>query len=244
MVDEALPGGKLMVVGAHAGDAENMAGAAVLKHTRAGHQAIIVHMTLGEAGHPTRTPNAYAEQRKMEIHASAALLGARTVCLGYADGLLPADDQAKLRLCDVIREENPSAIITHWRGSLHKDHTATYEIVRDAIFYAALPAIRRARAAHRVPGLYFAENWEDMDSWRADLYLDVSSVWEDYLGALRAHELMRGGISSFRYLEYYDALGTTRGCLGGFAKAVALMLPPGGWVRKLQYLPGLQPAAG
>ena len=244
MGTETMPAGNLMVVGAHAGDAENMAGATVLKHTRAGRQAIIVHMTLGEAGHPTLAPEVYAEQREKEIQSAAVLLGARTVCLGYADGLLPADDQVKLRLCDLIREERPAAIITHWRGSLHKDHTATYEIVRDAIFYAALPAIRRALPAHRVPGLYFAENWEDMEGWRADLFLDVSSVWEDYLAALRTHELMRGGVSPFRYLEYYDALGTTRGCLGGFPKAVAFMLPPSGWVRKLQYLPGLEPATG
>jgi LmbE family N-acetylglucosaminyl deacetylase len=244
MVDEAKRAGNLMVVGAHAGDAENMAGATVLKHTSAGHRAIVVHMTLGEAGHPRVAPEVYAEQRRMEIQESAELMGARAVCLGYSDGLLPVDDQVKLRLCDVIREEKPSAIITHWRGSPHKDHSATCEIVRDAIFYAALPAVRRPLPAHGVPALYFAENWEDMDGWRPDLYLDVSSVWSQYLAALRTHELMRGGVSSFRYLEYYDALGTTRGCLGGFAKAVALMLPPGSWVRKLGYLPGLEPVTG
>jgi LmbE family N-acetylglucosaminyl deacetylase len=233
-----------MVVGAHAADAENMAGAIVLKHTRAGYRAIIVHMTLGEAGHPTLAPEVYAKQREKEIRAAATLLGAEMMCLGYADGLLPADDQVKMRLCDVIREERPSAIITHWRGSLHKDHAATCEIVRDAIFYAALPAIRRALPAHTAPAVYFGENWEDMEGWRADLYLDVSSVWEDYLAALKAHELMRGGVSAFRYQDYYAALGTTRGCLGGFSKAVALMLPPGGWVRKLQLLPGMEPATG
>jgi LmbE family N-acetylglucosaminyl deacetylase len=210
----------------------------------AGHQAIIVHMTLGEAGHPTLAPEVYAGQREQEIHASAELMGARAVCLGYADGLLPTDEEAKLRLCDLIREERPAVLITHWRGSLHKDHTATWEIVRDAIFYASLPAIRRALPACRPPALHFAENWEDMDGWRADFYLDVSDVWQDYLAALRSHELMRGGVSSFRYLEYYDALGTTRGCLSGFAKAVALMAPPGSWVRKLKYLPGLEPVAG
>ena len=232
-----MTSGKLMVVGAHAGDAENMAGATVLKHTRAGRQAIIVHMTLGEAGHPTLAPEVYAGQRQARRSSRPRLIGARGTALGTLTGCL-ADDQVKLRLCDVIREERPAAIITHWRGSLHKDHTATCEIVRDAIFYAALPAIRRALPAHRVPGLYFAENWEDMDGWRADLYLDVSSVWDDYLVALRAHELMRGGVSSFRYLDYYDALGTTRGCLGGFPKAVALMVPPGSWVRKVD-LPGM-----
>ena len=75
------------------------------------------------------------------------------------------------------------------------------------------------------------------DGWRADLYLDVSEVWEEYLAVLRSHALMRGGVSTFRYLEYYDALGTTRGCLGGFRKAVALMVPPGSWVQRTEFLP-------
>lgn len=60
---------------------------------------------------------------------------------------------------------------------------------------------------------------------------------------MRSHALMRGGVSSFRYLDYYDALGTIRGCLGGFAKAVALMLPSGGWVQRLGFLPGMEPCA-
>lgn len=52
---------------------------------------------------------------------------------------------------------------------------------------------------------------------------------------------MAGGVSTFRYLDYYDALGTVRSCRGGFAKEVALMLPPSGWVRKLEYLAGMEP---
>ncbi|MBM4457964.1 MAG: PIG-L family deacetylase [Chloroflexi bacterium] len=228
--------GHLMVIGAHAGDAENMAGATVLKHTRGGHRATIVHLTLGEAGHPTLPPAVYAGQRKREIQASAGLMGADVVTLDYRDGELPVSEAIKLQVCDLIRQAQPTIILTHWRGSFHKDHVATHEIVRDAIFYAALPAVQRAAQPHRVQGLYFPENWEDMDGWRADIYLDVSAVWDEYLAVLRSHEFIRGGISTFRYLDYYDALGTTRGCLGGFRKAAALMLPPGAWVRRLDYL--------
>jgi LmbE family N-acetylglucosaminyl deacetylase len=230
-----------MVIGAHAGDAENMAAATVLKHTRAGHQAVILHMTLGEAGHPTLPPAIYAEQRRAEVAESARLMAAQAVVLSYRDGLLPVNDEVKLQVCDLIRQHQPAVILTHWRGSVHKDHVATHDIVRDAVFYAALPAIERALPAHRGVRLYFPENWEDMDGWRADVYLDVTEVWSDYLAVLRSHEFIRGGISSFRYLEYYDALGTVRGCLGGSAKAAALMMQPGAWVRRLPYLPGLEP---
>lgn len=232
---------KIMVIGAHAGDAENMAGAVVLRHTRAGHSATILHMTLGEAGHPHLTPAQYAEQRKREVEESARLMGAKAMWLMYRDGELPVDDEIKFQLCDLIRKEKPDVILTHWKGSFHKDHSATHEIVQDAIFYAALPAVERADPAHRVRQIYFPENWEDMDGWRADIYLDTSDVWEGYLNVLRSHELMRGGISAFRYLDYYDALGTTRGCLGGFRKAAALMVTPGAWVQRLEYLPHLTP---
>jgi len=243
-MNEDLANSKIMVVGAHAGDAEVMAGAVVLKHTHAKYQpadAVIVHMTLGEAGHPTLPPDVYAEQRREEVQASAALMGASVITLPYRDGELPCDDAVKFQVCDLIRQEKPTIILTHWKGSIHKDHVATHNIVQDAVFYAALPAIKREYPAHGIRSLYFPENWEDMDGWRADVYLDVSDVWPDYLEMLRSHALMRaprdqGGISNFRYFDYYDALGTTRGCLGGFDKAVALMMQPGAWTQRRAYL--------
>ncbi len=236
MPEPQQPDGGIMVIGAHAGDAENMAGAAVLIHTRAGHPAAILHMTLGEAGHPRLAPEVYAEQRKAEIQESARLLGAKALWLPYRDGLLPANEGVALEVCDIIRRERPDVILTHWRGSIHKDHIATHDIVRDAIFYAALPALARDFPAHRVRRVYYPENWEDMDGWRPDVYLDATAVWDGYLAALRSHELMRGGVSTFRYYEYYDALGTVRGCLGGYSRAVALMMPDRSWTQRLDHL--------
>ena len=239
------PEGGIMVVGAHAGDAENMAAAAVLKHTRAGFPATIVHLTLGEAGHPRMAPAEYAEQRKREVAESARLMGAEAVWFPYPDGLLPADETVKFQVASLIRQKKPSMILTHWKGSFHKDHRAAYQIVEDAQFYAAIPAIQcsgpdgQALPAHYA-GVLYPENWEDMEGFRADLYLDVSDVWEDYLNVLRSHEFIRGGISTFRYLEYYSALGITRGCLGGAQRAVALMVPDGSWTRRVSILPGME----
>ena len=53
-----------MVVGAHAGDAEIMAaGALVAKYTKAGHDAVLVHLTPGERDTKTLSPEEYAEQK-------------------------------------------------------------------------------------------------------------------------------------------------------------------------------------
>lgn len=240
------PTGGIMVVGAHAGDAENMAAAAVLKHTRAGFSATIVHLTLGEAGHPRMPAEEYTEQRKREVAESARLMGAEAVWLPYPDGLLPVNEEVKFQVADLIRQVKPAVILTHWKGSFHKDHRAAYDIVADAQFYAALPAIERKGADGQVLPAHFAsvlycENWEDMEGYRADIYLDVSDVWEAYLEVLRSHEFIRGGISTFRYLDYYSALGVTRGCLGGMSRAVTLMVADGSWTERLDILPGLEP---
>ena len=94
----ALPRGHLLVIGAHAGDVENMAGATVLKHVRSGCTATVVHMTLGEAGHPTLAPAVYAEQRRQEIAASGQLMGAKVIELPYRDGLRPVNSELKFQV--------------------------------------------------------------------------------------------------------------------------------------------------
>src|SRR5512146_1717745 len=180
---EFQPSGGIMVIGARAGDAENMASAVVLKHTRAGFPATIVHLTLGEAGHPRMAPADYAEQRKREVAESARIMGAEAVWLPYPDGQLPVNDEVKFQVCDLIRQKKPAVLLTHWKGSFHKDHRAAYDIVQDALFYAALPAVKRtAPDGTDLPAhwarVFYPENWEDMEGFRADLYLDVTGVWE------------------------------------------------------------------
>lgn len=250
MTDFPISSG-LLVVGARAGDAECMAGALVLKHTRAGLPAKLVHMALGEPSAPGEDPNLFAARRAEETREAARRLGAETTWLEYEEGQLRPAEGARLEICDLIRLHRPSAVLTHWKGSANRDHTAVYHVVLDAVTYAALPSLKRLTPdgagllpAHTVQSVYFPENWEDMEGWRADLYVDVSDVWDDYLEALRAHSVLNEeNENRFRYLDYYGALGITRGCLARKPRAVALMLPPGGWVRKVDYLPGLEPGS-
>ncbi len=215
----------MMVIGAHISDAENMAGAVMLKHKRAGWDVTIVHMTAGDKGHPTLTPEAYNKMRVADAEASAAFLGANMVILPYQDAELEVTDEAAWAVADLIRTHRPTVIVTHWRGSFHSDHNNTHDIVGKALFKAGLQAFRREHPAHSPRALFYAENWEDMEGYSADVYLDVTDVFDDYLKLLKTHALMREGYASFRYYDYYEALGTVRGALAGYNKAVTLMRP-------------------
>jgi N-acetylglucosamine malate deacetylase 1 len=217
--------GHLMVVGAHISDAENMAGAVMLKHKRAGWEVTIVHVTPGEKGHPTLPPEEYIKMRHADAKASGEFIGANVEILPYKDGELEVNEETAWAVADLIRKYRPTVLITHWKGSIHGDHTSTHDIVHKALFKAGLPAFKREYPSHYPSAVFYSENWEDMEGYTADIYLDVTDVFDDYLKLLKTHALMRERYASFRYYDYYEALGTTRGALGGFGKAVTLMRP-------------------
>jgi LmbE family N-acetylglucosaminyl deacetylase len=219
--------GHLMVIGAHISDAENMARATMLKHKRAGWAVTIVHVTAGEKGHPALPADEYRTTRLADAHASAKFIGADLEILPFKDAKLQVADDAVWMVADLIRRYRPTVLITHWRGSFHPDHNRTHDIVQRALFVAELPGFRRRHPAHRPDAVYHAENWEDMEGFSADIYLDVTDVFDDYLRLLKTHALMRDSYAGFRYYDYYEALAQMRGALGGFGKAVTLMRPRG-----------------
>jgi LmbE family N-acetylglucosaminyl deacetylase len=228
----------ILAIGAHAGDMENTAGAILARHKRLGDRVVILHLTLGEGGNPRLAPAAYAEQKKREALAAAAALGAEVIFGPYRDGELPTSDEAVRYVADVIREVKPTHVITHWRKSLHRDHEATHHLVGEALLVASLEGYQSKWPRHRgVRGVYYAENWEDAEEFRPFLYVDVSADLAAWKAAVSAYEFVRGGISPFPYLEYYEALARVRGAEAGTRFAVALEVDPLARKRVVDALP-------
>jgi LmbE family N-acetylglucosaminyl deacetylase len=215
----------ILAIAAHPGDALFTMGATVAQHIRNGGRGVFLSLSLGERGHKTIPPKEYGEMQRAATEKAAKLLGAEAAFLTYPDAEIPLDDEASFAVCDAIRQFKPALVVTHWSGSWHKDHQNCHALVRDALFYAGLAAIRREHAAHSVDKLFFAENWEDMANFQPDTYLDISAVYDRWLEACAAFPMWRGE-TGFRYNDYYRSLAVMRGCLGGFQYAVALMSDP------------------
>jgi N-acetylglucosamine malate deacetylase 1 len=227
----------VLAIGGHAADMEFTAGALVAKYTRAGARAVFLHLTAGEMGHPRLPGQEYARQKYEEAHRAAQVLGAEARFLPYADASLPCNDEVAYQIADVIREVRPQVVLTHWRGSFHSDHLSAHHNTMRALFLAALPAIARTHPPHAPSTVLFLENWEDMEDFDPNLYVDIDDVYDQWLEAANQYELFRGSISSFRYRDYYQALAIMRGCLSGYARAVALMRPKGALVSRVRGLP-------
>jgi N-acetylglucosamine malate deacetylase 1 len=231
-------GDGVLAIGAHEADMELTCGMVLARYAREGHKATFLHLTLGEKGHARLSAEAYAREKRDGALAIAAALGAEARFMPYGDGELEASEEVKLAVADVIREVRPRVIITNWQGSLHRDHARACEIAVEARFLAGLGRLERAREAVWVPHVLFAENWEDMDGFEPDVYLDTTSEYETWLKALEHYEIFRDPtVGGFRYRDYYSALSQMRGCLSGHERAVALMRPKRDRVTRPDALP-------
>lgn len=201
----------ILAIGAHVGDMELTTGGVLATHSLRGDSIVTLALTAGEKGAPTgRDLMDYREQKVREAEGFAQMLGGRAIILDYPDGELPDNDEARFKVCDVIREVKPDVIITHFKNSMHKDHENTHKIVKDAWFYAGNSFFKRENPQHFAPRFYFAENWEDAVDFKPYIYMDITEGYELWQKAAELHWFVTGS-KSFPYLEYYNHLSRVRG---------------------------------
>ncbi|MEN2768656.1 PIG-L deacetylase family protein [Ornithinibacillus xuwenensis] len=229
----------LMVVGAHCGDAEIQAGAIAHKYAKAGHDVTFLHLTAGEKGNPAHiSVSDYRHQKIKESEKAAKILGGKSLTLDYKDAELKENEETITAVAKLFRELKPTVVITHWINSMHPDHALCPKILQAAWLKAALPGFEiEGLPPHSLTRMFHSENWEDMEEYTPDIFVDVSEEFETYLEALSQYWFIMNS-TSFRYFDYYKALGMMRGCLTRTTYAQTLKFPVGTNIRKGNCIPG------
>ncbi len=211
----------ILAIGAHAADVEFSAGATLLKHARQGWQAHLVHLTLGEKGSASLSPDEYAAQKRTEALAAAEALQASAHILPFRDAELTVTDEVAREIALLLRRLRPEVVITHWRESIHADHTAAHQLTHRALFMAQNPHFD-LEGLPRMPWarLYYAENWEDPGGFRPYVYVDVSDVFDDWARAFACYAIGRGE-GGYPYWDRYQAQTRIRGIEVGVRHAQA-----------------------
>ncbi|MBA2687775.1 MAG: PIG-L family deacetylase [Gemmatimonadaceae bacterium] len=228
----------ILAIGAHAGDAELTMGPLLTAERARGTRIVILDMSLGERGNPKLSAAAYGAQKKREATDAAAAIGAELEFGPYRDAEIPNDETARRWVASVIRRIKPTLVLTHWKESMHRDHSTTSAIVRDAVLLAALPDVEGVQGQpHRGVSVWYAENWEDAAGFTPYLYVAVDTAsWAKWKSAVSNFEFARGG-TGYPYIEYYDALGKVRGIESRKGLAIAFNIEPEGKRRILDRLP-------
>src|SRR5690606_8208140 len=98
-------------------------------------------------------------------------------------------------------------------------------IAERARFYAGLP-MDHPLPRHGVGRFVYAENWEDEEGFQPSLYVPIpDEAFERWRDAISGQAFARGETYGFRYIDYYTALMTMRGCLAGVPRACAFAVP-------------------
>lgn len=216
----------VLAVGAHAGDMEVSAGAALAHAAQQGARVVLLHLTLGEKGHPRKEAGLYGTQKREEALAAAKALGAEARFGKWADGELRDSAETEAFVRQAIADLKATHIITHWGRSLHPDHESAHHIVRNVALLA--PTVR---------SLLYAENWEDTPAFQPFVYIDTTGGMEAWRKAAQCYEFLRGGVSPFPYLQYYEGLAMVRGAEARKQRATAFDVEPLGKKRVVDAWP-------
>ena len=227
---------RILAIGAHAGDMEIACGAVLIQEAQRGAEVHLLHLSRGGRGHPHKSPQEYGPQKEREARECARRMGVQAHFTAYLDGEVPDSREAGLAVAEVVRQVRPEVVIAHWRASLHPDHAVAHRLADVGVLWAALEGIGEGPVWRGVRQFLFTENWEDPEGFSPYLYVDVTEFREAWREAVQAYELFRGGVSSFDYVGYYDALGVVRGAQVGAGWAQAFGVWPWAQRRKVSSL--------
>jgi LmbE family N-acetylglucosaminyl deacetylase len=168
----------VVCVGGHPDDPESGCGGTLALLANQGHAVTVIYLTTGEAGITGKSHSEAASIRKQEALNACKVLNAKAIFAGQTDGQTIVSNEWIEKLSQLIQNENPSIVFTHWPIDSHKDHQA-----------AALLTIQAWFNAQRKYPLYFFEVEYGIQTtvFNPSDYIDITSTREQKRKAVFCH---------------------------------------------------------
>lgn len=178
----------VMVFSPHPDDAEMTIAGTMIRFVRAGRRVLSVSLTGGQKS-TFGTP----ETRAKEFAAANEIMGADGMILGFLDTEVENAPVARLEIAKVVRAHRPQIVLApyhtnrfdHHDGSANRDHSATGQLVRDALKLARFRNVVPEIPSHDVQRLFYYMVPKDM---MPTFIVDVTGVIEDVHRAIGAYE--------------------------------------------------------
>jgi LmbE family N-acetylglucosaminyl deacetylase len=197
----------VVAIGAHPDDLEAVMGGTSVKLVRSGRSVLYVDLCDGE-------PARHAERgvRHQQALKAAEILGVDRITLSFQDRLIVDSIEARLHVARLLRKHRPTMVFTTLGSGVHPDHKAVTDIVVNGIFYARLPKwdevpggeYLKGTDPHEIERLFFGHCRMEPAWDKFDFAIDVSSVFNRKLAALRAYESVFSGDQA-TLLDNYSA---------------------------------------
>lgn len=197
----------VIAFGAHPDDMEAVLGGTAVQLVRRGLSVLFVDLCDGE---PAR--HAARGERQKQAAKAAEILGVARVTLPFQDRLITDTIAARLQVARLLRLHRPRMVFTTSGAGVHPDHLAVTGIVTHGVFYARLPKwdelpegeLLQGTEPHEIDRLFYGHCRMEPPWDRFDFAVDVSSVYDLKLAALRAYESVFSGDQA-ALLDKYNA---------------------------------------
>ena len=123
---------KVLVAGAHPDDPETGCGGTIIRYANAGHKVAVFYLTRGEAGIPGKSHEEAATIRTKELNEACRIMQARPLFGGQIDGDTFINREQYEKTLQMLQDEKPDIIFTHWPVDTHPDHRVCSELIYGA----------------------------------------------------------------------------------------------------------------
>lgn len=181
---------RIIMIGAHPDDCDIKGGGTAALLASMGHAVKFVSVTNGDAGHHEQGGGILAKRRMEEAKEAGKRFGVEYEVMDNHDGGLMPTMDVRLELIRKIREWQADVVIAPRPNDYHPDHRYTGILIQDAAYMVGVPNV----AADTPPlsknpvFLYFQDNFQKPNPFSPDIAVDISSVYDQKINALAAHE--------------------------------------------------------
>ncbi|MFT3705232.1 MAG: PIG-L deacetylase family protein [Agriterribacter sp.] len=169
---------KIVCVGGHPDDPESGCGGTLAKLSNDGHDVTIIYLTTGDAGIQGKSLAEAAAIRKQEAINACKILKVKPVFAGQIDGDTVCNNDWLKKIQQVLSDEKPDIVFTHWPIDSHKDHQV-----------ASLLTIQTWMRTDRPFVLYFFEVCVGLQTmvFQPTDYVDITDTQEQKRKAVYCH---------------------------------------------------------
>lgn len=177
-----------LVVSAHAADFVWRCGGAIALHADLGYDVTVVCLSFGERGESAKlwkesgmTLEKVKAARRNEAEKAAKALGVHDlISFDLGDYPLRLTDEDKYRLVDVIRDVQPSFMLSHSQyDPYNTDHMYATQVALETRMIAQAWGHKPGQKVLGAPQLYlFEPHQTEQMGWKPDVFLDITPVWE------------------------------------------------------------------
>jgi LmbE family N-acetylglucosaminyl deacetylase len=180
---------RVLAIGAHPDDVDLLCGGTLALCAARGDDITIAVATNGEVG--SGEADARREEvgaiREAEARASAAVIGATVIWMGFPDEFLFNDRLTRERFIDAIRESRPDILFIHSEDDYHPDHRIAGQIARDARIPASVELVATNFPRTDIPTTFVMDTYKGRN-FEPEVFVDISPVVERKKTMLAAHE--------------------------------------------------------